>query len=243
MSMDSKHNTRDLPTADAWEAILDPPPGAPWPGEIGCHRLIMRLFPDGLRQDRPDNGRRPDARVLWSRPAGSDQILVRSSIPPVATSAGPVRWAPAVFPEPGEDDLYRFTLVGNPVKRELSHEPGRRGAIRRCDPEVWLRSRIEKCGFIIAGSPLISDVSWMVGSKEDPAGAPSADDKEAERDVKSLHVTFSGLLKPQRWRGDPDDDEVAAKNEVAAKCRRDSWLHGIGRGKAYGAGLLILEPA
>jgi CRISPR system Cascade subunit CasE len=128
-------------------------------------------------------------------------------------------------------DAWSFRLTANPVHsiRRNDHEPTKRTAHLTPTHQLrWLLGRQEKGGFKILEKPL---------NKQLAAGLDTHDvlvhdrrqlrfAKEGNGQVTIVAVTFDGRLKIT----DPE-------------AFRTTLTQGLGRGKAYGCGLMTLAPA
>lgn len=117
-----------------------------------------------------------------------------------------------------EGTRWRFRLAANPVKNVKI--PGGRGTVRNHvtveQQEEWLAERAPKHGFALEPDGFrVVDSRWISFDKATD-GSP----------VRIHAVTFEGLLRV-----------------TDAGLFREALVHGIGRGKAYGLGLLTLMRA
>lgn len=116
--------------------------------------------------------------------------------------------------------LWQFRLAANPTKSVLG-EKGKRGIVKACvsvkEQEEWLTRQAEKHGFSLrSGAFRVVQSKWHIFGKAEKAQAK----------VSLRGVTFEGLLTVT------DEEKF---REVLTK--------GLGRGKAYGMGLLTIVPA
>jgi CRISPR system Cascade subunit CasE len=117
-----------------------------------------------------------------------------------------------------QDSLWHFRLVANPTKSVPDPNRGKRGKVRAYtapqDQKQWLLEQGEKHGFQVTdGSFDVMGQQWLHFLKG----------KEREKAVSLLAVTYEGVLQvtdPERF------------------C--ETLCHGLGRGKAYGMGLLTV---
>ena len=114
-----------------------------------------------------------------------------------------------------EGTVWRFRLAANPIKNVKV--AGGRGVIRNhvtvTQQEQWLAERAPKHGFALEPEGFrVVDSHWISFEKATD-GSP----------VRIHAVTFEGLLRV-----------------TDANLFREALTHGIGRGKAYGLGLLTL---
>ncbi|WP_297202047.1 type I-E CRISPR-associated protein Cas6/Cse3/CasE [uncultured Flavonifractor sp.] len=117
-----------------------------------------------------------------------------------------------------DGSAWQFRLTANPTKSIKSSEPGKRGMVcAHMTPEYqlkWLLDRCETHGFSIDPEEVIVAKSqWQRFYKGD----------QRKRPVSLLSVTFEGILTVI--------DEVRF---------RQTLVEGIGRGKAFGLGLLTV---
>lgn len=117
--------------------------------------------------------------------------------------------------------VWQFRLTANPTKSVKSSQPGKRGTVyAHITPEYqlqWLLERSERHGFTVDPEEvLVTKSQWLRFHKSG----------QQERTVTLLAATFEGVL--------------TVKNEDGF---RKTLLEGIGRGKAYGLGLLtVMKP-
>lgn len=111
---------------------------------------------------------------------------------------------------------WRFRLAANPVRSEMAPR-GERGKVRACcsveEQEEWLLERAEKNGFILEkGEFQVRETGWHIFAKG-----------EQRRRVSLKGAVYEGVLTVK-------DRELFEK----------TLCSGIGRGKAYGMGLLTI---
>ena len=111
--------------------------------------------------------------------------------------------------------LWQFRLTANPT--HSCPQPGARGRVAaHCTADYqckWLLDRAEKHGFVLTpGSFTVTNSRWLRFAKEG-----------GRRPVSLLAVTYEGVLEV----ADPD-------------LFRQTLTQGLGRGKAYGMGLLTV---
>ena len=117
--------------------------------------------------------------------------------------------------------VWQFRLTANPTKSVKSSEPGKRGTVHAhitpTHQAQWLLDRCEAHGFTVdAEEMIVAKSQWQRFYKNGSCQKP----------VTLLSVTFEGLLTVT--------DEVRF---------RQTLLEGIGRGKAFGMGLLtVMRP-
>ncbi len=172
----------------------------------------------------------PRQRNLWriDTRGGQDYLLVLSEEKPDLSQAA------AQFAPPGEGwqtkdygplldriqagSRWQFRLCANPTYSKKGAEPrGRVCAHSTTKNQIkWLQDRCEKHGFSLDPEDFtVTRVKWYRFKK----GA-------AGKEVAFLTVTYDGILEVR----DPE-------------AFRETLCHGMGRGKAYGAGLMTLVRA
>jgi CRISPR system Cascade subunit CasE len=118
-----------------------------------------------------------------------------------------------------QDSIWRFRLTANPTRSCAQKDGiGSRGKVHaHCTvayQQQWLLERAEKHGFSLGEEAFtVTDCRWLHFKKG----------KESGRPVSLLSVTYEGVLQvtdPVRFR--------------------DLLINGIGRGKAYGLGLMTV---
>ena len=114
--------------------------------------------------------------------------------------------------------VWRFRLTANPTISKKQNSEGKRGTVTaHCSTKYqkqWLLDRAEKNGFALEeDSFTVTQTHWMRFRKGTEGGRP----------VTLLSVTYEGLLKVT----EPD-------------LFRNALTGGMGRGKAYGQGLLTV---
>lgn len=115
----------------------------------------------------------------------------------------------------GQDSVWRFRLTANPTKS--CPVQGQRGAVHaHCTVEYqkqWLQARAEKRGFSLDPEMFtVTRIRWLRFYKHGE-----------RRPVSLLSVTYEGQLRV-----------------TDAELFRETLVNGIGRGKAYGMGLLTV---
>lgn len=184
------------------------------------HRTVMRMVPDGLG-DAP----RHKAALLYrldETDTSSTLLVQATSLDPTRLPTGygqaDVKSLAAMFTALCKGLGVRYRIVVNPAKRERLplEEKGRRGRIvplSGTDADQWWLRRATEAGL-------------------------------------DLHVLTPTSMEPARPRGQHNPgmrhslmryDGTASVTDPDAL--RDALIHGIGRGKPYGAGLLSLAPA
>lgn len=119
------------------------------------------------------------------------------------------------------NSIWQFRLTANPTKSVKSSQLGQRGTVyAHITPThqlQWLLTRCERHGFMIAPEEvMVTKSQWLHFHKAN----------QHEKNVTLLSVTFEGFLTVT--------DEISF---------RQTLVEGIGRGKAYGQGLLtVMKP-
>ncbi|MEU7485065.1 type I-E CRISPR-associated protein Cas6/Cse3/CasE [Streptomyces sp. NPDC042319] len=230
------------------------------------HAAVMSSFPGLL----PSGAATPDApRVLWrlDRNARAEVLLylVSPDQPDLTHLVEQAGWPAAAAADPATPgwqtrpyapllnrmaagDQWAFRLTANPVHhiRRKEGEPKKRTAhLTPVHQKAWLLQRQERCGFRVLekpgdkrllpagttrqGQPHHGDRHELtVHDKRDRSFAKSrstATGKAGKGPVSLVTVTFDGRLEIT----DPE-------------AMRRSLTQGIGKGKAYGCGLLTLAP-
>ena len=178
------------------------------------HQRIMQGFPDESRAQA-----RAEWNVLFRVEPDARMILVQSDLQP-DWSRLPEGYLEAVESKAiapllnalNADQILRFRLKANPTKRDKSS--GKRIGLRRPeDQESWLRRQGERSGFEV--------LELRIGSTGGVTGRP----KDKPSPIQLETALFEGLLRIVR---------PAVFHEALRK--------GIGRGRAYGCGLLSVAP-
>lgn len=117
-----------------------------------------------------------------------------------------------------EGDRYRFRLAANPTRSCKSDDGAGRGTVRAhitpAHQEAWLMRKCESCGFALAPEQFISVSSrWLRFRKGGENGHTAS----------LLEAVFDGIL-----------------TITDASAFRKTLTEGIGRGKAFGMGLLTV---
>lgn len=199
-----------------------------------AHKLTMSGFAHLL--DRYDfftgiTGGHPDHRkalnilyALGGRPNGTAMIRLQSSVPPAFTNPECAWWSDAAVTTPETVDwnipstgTIRYQIRGNPITRINGH----RRAITNPDKQVqWWVEQAAKAGLQLHGEPDIDQPLTL-----------SAPSKDRRKDPNKAAFT----LKTLRYNG-----IATITNPVAYQ---HAITTGVGRGLAYGAGLLMTKTA
>jgi len=206
----------DPASVQRWEHFV-PRPRTDDAHEI--HRLVMSGFPPGLPSPA-----RQHAGVLWSALPGTDLLIVRSRIRPTAGAWNGADGGLVPFPL-SADNVYRFTASINPTMRRSSPKTAEGAGGDRGGPIKRKHGRLETC----------APAQWLCSHGE----------------KGGFDVSRTGLteLSSRVMRGAGKNITVLISAMTGLLVATDltklatAWGDGIGRGKAYGAGLLILEPA
>jgi len=215
--------TTQLASRTRWESTIE----RPGTDDVDAiHRLVMSGFPSDLPQPA-----RHSAGVLWAKLPGSDRLVVSSLIPPVPDawshhadgafggaqggSPGGSQSTLVSFPT-STDEVYRFTATINPTRQQSNR--GRRNELMPCNPVRWLVARSERLGCEMRPSRItVLDERTCVDTRE----------RAGQRMTITIRTAVvTGLVVAT------DVDRLA-----------EAWANGIGRERAYGAGLIFLEAA
>jgi len=193
--------------------------GTDWSDHANAHASIMRLFP--ARLDGPPQERRSTAGVLYRVDAHPDQcptVLIQSLVSPELT---PAPAQTLTVPSRAWD-----MPAGTPVAFRVTVCP-----IRRHNPPKGHPGKERT-------TPVPDDeLDTWVTSKISPAFT----------DVKILNtMTHATLARPGQGRACPPRVALATVDGVAVITDPDTHtllrVQGVGRAKAYGAGLLTTRP-
>jgi CRISPR system Cascade subunit CasE len=203
-------------------------------GPQHLHAAVLHAFPE------PDRLQGDSGRILWrlDSAARHDAVLYLASpeepdLTHLVEQAGwPARGLTEGWDTRPYDKLldaleagqrWAFRLTANPVHYARSKPDGPKRWVPHTTVEHqrrWLLDRSERSGFTIAaqadGTPnlVVRDRSWLQFAKAD-----------APRNVTLTTATFEGVLAI----ADPE-------------ALRHTMVHGIGKAKAYGCGMLTLAP-
>lgn len=198
------------------------------------HKAVLQAFPPGSLEETGE-------RVLWriDHDGLKYTLYLVSPIEPdlthISEKAG---WISQTWNSIRYDSFldrimtgqeWRFRLQANPVKRE-STPVGRRGkTLPHVTPEqqiTWLTQRSETLGFALKeNAESITGLAVDVSNREDLRFSrkdPNQGGKNAQ--VTLRKTQFDGVLKV-----------------TDAEALRSALTQGIGRGKAYGCGLMTLR--
>ncbi len=204
--------------------------------DISCmHRTVMSGFPD-LDTEEPA---RKHAAVLWRLdPAGATYVMyVQSALQPNYDQLPPgylqqtaqTRTLEPVLEAAVIGRRLAFRLQANPTRSLLSvgggTGPRRRGkvtALRELPDQIdWLQSQGQRRGFVVPeGSNSQPDVTAVPGMM-----LTGTRREQQRRQITIYPVRFDGHL-------------VVTDSDAFTAALRE----GVGRGKAYGCGLLSLAP-
>lgn len=191
------------------------------------HAAVLASFPPDTRRD--------EARVLWrvDQKDNAFTLYIVGPEPPdlrvIGEQAGwPTRPGDTTDYRPFLDRLipgqeWAFRLTANPVK-SIPGPPGKRGKVvphvTRAQQAQWLLQRSAQCGFeILPNSGFPEERQLTVTRSEDLRFRRAA----GSRPVSIRQAQFDGALRVT--------DE---------KRLRTVLVHGVGRARAYGCGLLTL---
>lgn len=156
------------------------------------------------------------SRLLWAQPTRWS-LVVQSSLP-VSALACPAGYVDRTHSReiafPADGDLVRWALIANPSRATRVGQPdGQRRNVAADHPDEWVTKRL---------STVLDDLTI-----EDSARLPSV--RGRRQDGSTVH------LARHRWVG---AGRVADAEGLAAR-----MLGGVGHGKAYGCGLLLVVPS
>lgn len=179
------------------------------------HQRIMQSFPDEAREKA-----RADWKVLFRVEEDGRMILVQSDLEP-DWSRLPDGYLESVESKPiarlleelKSGQILRFRIKANPTKRDNASRK-RVGLRRPADQEAWLRRQAGRGGFEVL-EVRIGNAAGVTGRQ-----------KEKPDPIRLETALFEGLLRI-----------------VEPETFRDTLRKGIGRGRAYGCGLLSVAPS
>ena len=119
-----------------------------------------------------------------------------------------------------EDSIWRFRLVANPT-HTIKTEKGRGKVVAHITDAhqlQWMKSKASSNGFEI-----VDDICYVLSSEWKVFYKNGYNMKSSYHKVRMLQVTYEGVLKI-----------------VDSEAMNYALIHGIGRGKAYGSGLLTI---
>lgn len=185
------------------------------------HKTLMRLVPDALG----DSPRRKTGLLYRVDDTEHDTFLLVQSTTPPATERLPPRYGTAqvkdltpMFAALRKDLAVRYRVTVSPVKRERlplerKGERGRLLPLHGADADRWWTAKASQAGLHLL-TAVPTLAAAAVSSPKDP------------RHVRHPLIRYDGTATVT------DPDALA-----------EALLTGIGRGKAYGAGLITLAPA
>jgi CRISPR system Cascade subunit CasE len=186
------------------------------------HQFVWQLFPDQSRNDRPFLFRLDKAEDTTR----ATLLSTVAPTPPKALPDRPVhRWRSDQLPEDFFSHThYRFDLRANATRRDASRDAyqGRERRHRRFvltsieEQRAWLVRNGESAGFTI----FENDLTWL---EIDP-----------REDFRFSRGGKKGLLIGTRFRG-----ALAVTDPILF---RNAILQGIGRGRSFGFGLIMIQP-
>lgn len=166
-------------------------------------------------------------RTLWRVDTlhGRNYLLILSASEPDLSgiteqfgylgNGGEIRKYEGLLRRVKKDSVWQFRLAANPV-HSIRTEQGRGKVVAHVTEKYqieWLNKQAEKNGFrILPNAVCVRESNWRIFNKRD-----------FTQKVRILEVVFEGLLQVE-------DADIF----------RDALLKGIGRGKAYGMGLLTI---
>ena len=203
------------------------------------HRFVLSAFPD---RNGPEVPRAEETALTGTRPAVLYRVetadngnrfflLVQSELEPdweraidLHPGLALTSCAKEVLPVFAAGQTLRFRLRANPTKMYINGDIAvranhqRSGLYREEEQRDWLDRQAARTGFRVgSGGTLIIPKGVLQGAK------PSRQDEGKRHEVKCLAVDFEGAL-------------IVTDAEAFAK----AFANGIGRGKAWGCGLLSL---
>ena len=115
-----------------------------------------------------------------------------------------------------DGEIWKFRLTANPAVREVHKGDSEKEKIRACkiidEQKAWLLNRARKHGFQLSNDSFeVVQNKWRIFYKE------------YRNKISLLSVTYEGIL-----------------TITNADLFRETLINGIGRGKAYGMGLLTI---
>lgn len=178
------------------------------------HQRIMQGFPDESRERA-----RADWNILYRIEPDARMILVQSDLAPDWSrlpegylEAADSKQIAPLMGALGTQQVLTFRLKANPTKREKSS--GKRIGLRSpADQESWLRRQGERSGFEL--------LEVRIAKSGGVTGRP----KDKPNPIQLETALFEGLLRV-----------------VDPEAFRETLRKGIGRGRAYGCGLLSIAP-
>jgi len=181
------------------------------------HRVVNGLFEDIRDDEKKANGE--SSGILWADHGGDArgrQILLLSNRTPSATSEGGYG---SVKSKPVTSDFlgysyYQFTVVVNPTRRSSASKK-LVPVIGRAEIAEWFTTRaMQSWGFQVASTQLDVGETKVLRFKD-----------KKQRQVTLAQAKISGTLRVD-----------------ASERFKQSFTFGIGRGRAFGCGLLQIVP-
>ncbi|WP_129839654.1 type I-E CRISPR-associated protein Cas6/Cse3/CasE [Streptomyces sp. RFCAC02] len=211
--------------------------------DVGAlHRRVMRLLPDDLG-DRP----RSRAGTLFRLEVVGEgpPILLVQSLMPVDPARLPLGYADvrtkdmtALLTALRPGVTVRYRLVGNTVRRCGRNSTAGRWKqatpLHGEDADHWWVERASVAGLVprsILSDPVEPLVAWQRADDRATASAPDRGKPPGSRHDGEVRVPHHAT----RFDG------VATVHD--AEALRNALLHGIGRAKSYGCGLLSIAPS
>jgi CRISPR system Cascade subunit CasE len=211
------------------------------------HGAVNMAFPKGTVRPGPGGGRGP--RVLWRVDANSrsetllyvvsperpdlTHLVEQAGWPTTGNQGWDTYEYDSFLDALAEGDTWAFRLTANPVHsiRRKDDEPIKRTAHRTPWHQMrWLLDRQEKAGFAVLERPadqrlLPEDDEHLLIVRDRRDLRFGKTDGDRNHTVSLTAVTFEGRLRV-----------------TDAKLLRETLTSGLGKGKAYGCGLMTLAP-
>lgn len=196
------------------------------------HQLVMGAY----RYASADRGRqaRADLAILYAVDVQGTRVRLltqalcppRWSLPQEAVIRGPEVWEQSTWHPAGTRLLFQLTANASARPRPFegtSRRVGRVALTRQSDLAQWLTRRAAATGFSLdLDTEAIGKVTYLRSHRL----SPPRDERRHERNAFAIGVTrFRGTLTVE------DPDLFAA-----------ALVHGIGQGKPYGCGMLLVRP-
>jgi len=194
------------------------------------HAAVLSAYP-------PPPGDALPRRVLWRVDRNGHEAtlyVVSPEEPDLSALNEQAGWATATWAtreyQPFLDRLaegqsWAFRLMANPVKQAMV--PGTRGKrfahVTPAQQVAWLEERAERNGFLIARTPEQVPAVSVTSRSKDSFGRRDPHQDGRQGKVTLVRVQFDGVL-----------------TVTDAEKFRTMLANGLGRGKAYGCGLMTL---